>query len=395
MGGRRKTDTRLGHAGRRPAEQHGMVNPGVWHASTVTFPTVAELRAAEKERFDRVYYGRYGTPTTFAFEEAVAELEGGTHAVALPSGLGAVSCALFALLSGGDHVLMVDSVYFPSAKLLDDLLARLGVTTTYYDPLIGAGIADLMRPETKVVFVESPGSITFEVQDIPAIAEVAHANGAKVVMDNTWSAGLYFQPFEHGVDLSVQAATKYIVGHSDAMLGTVTVRDRALWETLRTTAVGMGYSTGPDDCYLGLRGIRTLSTRLARHQETGLKLAQWLAGRPEVETVLHPALPSCPGHELWKRDFTGTSGLFSVVLKDGYSQEALASMLDGLELYAMGYSWGGYESLIMPFDKPLRRVTHWPYEGVCLRINAGLEDADDLISDLRAGLERLLATHTG
>ncbi len=388
-----KKDTTLGHAGRRPDKQQGMVNPPVCHASTVTFPTVAELRKAEKEPLDRLYYGRYGTPTTFAFEEAVAALEGGTHAVALPSGLGAVACALFALVEAGDHLLVTDNVYLPTARLCDGQLRRLGVETTYFDPMTSAeGIRGLLRPETKAVVLEAPGSVTFEVQDVPAIAEAAHEAGVLVVLDNTWSAGLYFQPFEHGVDLSVQAATKYIVGHSDAMLGTVTVTDRKLFERLRLTAVGMGYSTGPDDCYLGLRGIRSLSVRMARHQENGLKLARWLADRDEVESVLHPAFPSCPGHEVWKRDFSGASGLFGVVLKGGYSDPAITAMLDGLELHAMGYSWGGYESLILPFGKPVRRTTKWPFAGSCLRIHAGLEDPDDLIADLEMGLERLNAS---
>ncbi|MEO5336515.1 MAG: cystathionine beta-lyase [Magnetospirillum sp. WYHS-4] len=383
-----KKDTLLGHAGRHPEDHQGIVNPPVYRASTVLFPSLDELETAERERFDRVYYGRYGTPTHFAFEEAVATLEGASHAIALPSGMAAIACTLHALLEAGDHILMTDNAYGPAARLCEGPLNRLGIATTRYDPMVGADIAELMRPTTRLVFTEAPGSLTFEVQDVPAIADAAHAAGALVAMDNTWSAGLYFQPFDKGVDLSIQAATKYIVGHSDAMLGSVSMRDRTLFERLRGTAVGMGWCAGPDDCWLGLRGIRSLSARLARHQDTGLKLARWLAARPEIETVLHPALPSCPGHVVWQRDFTGSSGLFSVVLKEGYSKEALAAFVDGLELFGMGFSWGGYESLILPLRID-RQATVWPFKGHALRIHSGLEDGEDLIADLEKGLARL------
>ncbi|MCB2100066.1 MAG: PLP-dependent transferase, partial [Rhodobacterales bacterium] len=245
-----KKDTLLGHAGRDPARQHGIVNPPVYHASTVTFPTVAALEAASKAPLEGTYYGRYGTPTQFAFEDAVAQLEGASHAFAVPSGMAAIAAALTGLLQAGDHVLVTDSVYFPTRKLCDGRLKGWGIETTYYDPMIGAGIADLIRANTKVVFTEAPGSLTFEVQDIPAIAAAARAAGVLVVMDNTWSAGLYCQPFDHGVDISVQAATKYIVGHSDAMLGTVAVRDAALYERLKLAATGLGFHAAPDDCYL-------------------------------------------------------------------------------------------------------------------------------------------------
>ncbi len=385
-----KKSTRLLYAGRRPEDQHGVVNPPVYHASTVTFPTVAELEAAQRDRLNRVYYGRFGTPTSFAFEDAVAELEGGDRAVSLPSGLAAITCALLAFLKAGDHLLITDSAYFPTRKFCDTLLAGLGVETTYYDPTVGGAIAGLMRPETRVVFVESPGSLTFEVQDVPAIAAAAHDHGAVVIMDNTWSAGLYFQPFAHGIDVSIQAATKFIVGHSDAMLGTVTTTND-LFETVKWTAVGLGICAGPDDCYLGLRGLRSLTARLARHQETGLALARWLEQRPEVETVLHPALPSFPGYDLWKRDFTGAPGLFGFVLTP-CSKDSVAAMLDGLALFAMGFSWGGYESLILPTEPgKSRTAVPWPHAGPCLRIHAGLEDADDLIADLEAGFRRLEA----
>ncbi|MCW8970784.1 MAG: cystathionine beta-lyase, partial [Rhodospirillales bacterium] len=358
----RRKDTNLTLSGRSPEDNHGIVNPPVYHASTVTFPTLAAMEDAAKHPLDGVYYGRYGTPTSFAFEEAVADLEGGDRCLSVGSGLAAIAVSLLAFLKKGDHLLMVDSVYFPTRKLCDGYLAGFGVETTYYDPMIGENIASLMRPETKVVFVEAPGSLTFEVQDIPAIARAAHAGGALVIMDNTWSAGYYFQPFERGVDVSVQAATKYIVGHSDAMLGTVTTSNE-LYEKIKWTAIGFGYCAGPDDCYLGLRGLRSLSARLARHQESGLELARWLASRPEVTRILHPALPECPGHDVWKRDFTGASGLFAVELKPA-TRDALAAMLDGLELFGMGYSWGGFESLIIPSDPTkIRTATEWKADG--------------------------------
>ena len=386
-----KKDTKLTTAGRRPEDNYGIVNPPVYHASTVTFPTVKALEEAQKAPLDHVYYGRFGTPTTAALEEAVATLEGGDRAVSLPSGLAAVACSLMAFLKAGDHLLVCDSVYQPTRKLCDGMLKGFGIETTYYDPMIGAAIADLIRPETKVVFVETPGSLTFEVQDIPAIAAEAEARGAVVILDNTWGSGMYFNAFEHGVHVSVQAATKYIVGHADAMLGVVTTTDK-LFHKVKMAAIAMGSCAGPDDCYLGLRGLRSLSARLARHQETALKLAHWLEDRPEVDRLLHPALPGCPGHDIWKRDFTGSSGLFGVILKEGYSKQAVAAMLDGLELYAMGFSWGGYESLILPiYPATARTVTTWPHKGPCLRIHAGLEDADDLIADLEKGLERLNA----
>jgi len=388
---RKHGDTRLTTTGRDPEANFGIVNPPVYHASTVTFPTVEALRDAEKHKFDRVYYGRFGTPTTFAFEEAVADLEGAEHCVAVPSGMAAIAVSLAATLHAGDHVLVSDSVYYPTILFCKGFLKKFGVEVSYYPPMASAAeLKDLMRENTKIVFAESPGSITFEVQDIPMIASVAHENGAKLIIDNTWSAGYHFKPFEHGVDISLQAATKYIVGHSDAMLGSLTVNDRDLYEHIKITQVGLGYATAPDDCYLGLRGLRTLATRLPRHESTGLKLAEWLAARPEVETVRHPALPSCPGHDIFKRDFTGASGLFGIVLKDGPSDQDLARMLDGMELFAMGYSWGGFESLIIPSDPRTMRTTYdWPYNQPTLRIHAGLEDPEDLIRDLDAGLKRL------
>ncbi len=385
-----KQDTVVVSAGRDPHANHGVVNPPVYHASTITFPTVAAIEEAAKHRYDsgQTFYGRYGTPTTFAFEEAVAALEGGHRSVSVGSGKAAIVAALTAFLDTGDHLLMVDSVYGPTRAFCHKFLKRYGVETTFYDPLIGAGIADLIRPQTKVVFTESPGSQTFEIQDIPAIAEVAHKAGCTVIMDNTWASPLYFKPFDHGVDVSIQAATKYIVGHSDVMMGVVTTTD-AVHDKVRAAAFELGAPSGPDDVYLAQRGLRTLSVRLERHMKNGMAIADWLQARPEVERVLHPALPGDPGHALWKRDFLGACGLFGAILKPT-PKKAVAAMLDDMNLFAMGYSWGGYESLMVPTDPgPLRTATKWQTDGPCLRLHVGLEDVEDLIADLDAGFQRL------
>lgn len=385
-----KKETKLAEAGRDPRANHGIINPPVYHASTVTFPTVADLERIGKEPFKHVYYGRYGTPTAFSFEEAVCELEGASHCITVPSGMASISVTLAALLQSGDHILMVDNVYGPTRKFCNGFLKKYGVETTYYDPMIGAGIAGLIRPETKIVFTEAPGSLSFEVQDIPAIAEQAHKAGALVVMDNTWSGGLYFQPFEKGVDISLQAATKYIVGHSDAMLGTISTRDESLFETIKWTAIGLGSCAGPDDIYLGLRGIRSLAARMARHQESALEVAQWLKTRDEVAIVLHPAFPECPGHDIWKRDFTGSSGLFSIVLKDKYDKADVTRMLDGMQHFPMGYSWGGFESLMIFADpQGVRTASKWSHKGHTLRLHIGQEAPEDLIADLENGFKRL------
>ena len=376
-----KPATRIATAARE-FNEHGAVNPAVYHASTITFPNVATLNAKSQT----YTYGRKGTPTSRAFETAVAELEGGFDCKAAPSGLAALTAALLAFLKTGDHVLMVDSVYWPVRHLCDTLLKGLGVSTTYYDPLVGAGIARLMQPNTRIVHVECPGSQTMEMQDIPAIAKAVHSKGALVMCDNTWSGGHYFKAFDHGCDISVQAATKYIVGHSDAMLGTV-VCNEATWPQFKEAFETMGLFAGPDDMYLGLRGLRTIDMRMQRHQETAMAIAQWLRARPEVETVLYPALTNTPGHDIWKRDFTGASGLFSIVLKPT-SEQAVAAMLDGLELFSMGFSWGGFESLVVPF-KPHRTATRWLATGPALRLHIGLEHPDDLIRDLTAGFDRL------
>jgi cysteine-S-conjugate beta-lyase len=383
-----RKDTDVTTAGRHPEKQFGAVNPPIVRASTITFPTVADMERAKAKPFDSVYYGRHGTPTTFAFEEAIAKLEGGHRSVACASGLAAINVALTAFVSTGDHILVTDSAYDPTRRNCEAWLKRLGVETTFYDPRIGGGISAMMRSNTRLVFVESPGSLTFEVQDVPAIAEAAHARGAVVVMDNTWATPLYFQPFAHGVDVSVQAATKYIVGHSAAMLGAVTMTEKSFLPVRRQAAI-LGACASPDDCALGSRGLRTLAVRLARHQETGLKLAHWLNGRPEVAHIIHPAFPNSPDYALWNRDFLGSSGLFSVILRP-CSKTALAAFLDHLELFAMGFSWGGYESLILPVDPtPHRTAVPWRADGPLVRIHAGLEDADDLIADLEAGFGRL------
>jgi cystathionine beta-lyase len=384
--GKQKDDTRLAHAGREPFRQHGFVNTPIYRGSTVLFPTVAALEANDQD----FTYGRLGTPTVRALEEAIAELEGGHRTLLAPSGLSAIVTALLAFVSTGDEILVSDSVYRPTRRFCDSVLKRLGIKTIYYDPLIGAGIAKLITKKTRVVFTESPGSQTFEVQDVPAIAAAAHAAGAVVILDNTWATPLYFKPFEHGADVSIQAATKYIVGHADAMLGAITTTE-AVTKTVAKAHEELGVCPGPEDAYLGLRGLRSLGVRLERHQRSGLEIAEWLAARPEVARVLHPALPTDPGHAIWCRDFRGASGLFSIVLQPA-SHEALARMLDGLKLFGMGYSWGGFESLILPFDPSVyRTATKWKAEGPALRLHIGLEDVEDLKADLDAGLARLNA----
>jgi cystathionine beta-lyase len=383
-----KPATRLVVGGRDPAANHGFVNPAVHHVSTVLYPTAEDFRA----RRARYPYGRRGTPTSEALENALRELEGPSCAgVALmPSGLAAVSTALIAVLHAGDHLLVTDSVYQPTRKFCDSLLERFGVTTTYYDPMIGAGIGALIEANTRAVFVESPGSLSFEVQDVPAIAAAAHARGAVVLMDNTWATPLYFRALDKGVDLSIQAATKYVGGHSDVMLGAVAA-NAATWERLRESAHTLGLCVGPDDIYLGLRGLRTLGVRLGQHQQSALRVAQWLAQRPEVARVLHPALDSCPGHAVWRRDFSGASGLFSIVFKP-LPEAAVNAFLNELSLFGMGASWGGFESLAVPFDcAGIRTATNWAPGGPAVRLHIGLEDVDDLIGDLERGFAALVS----
>ena len=374
-------NTRLAHAGYNPRDFHGFVNPPVVHASTVLFPD-AKTMATRNQKYT---YGTRGTPTTDALALAIDELEGSAGTVIVPSGLAAVTVPLLAFLSAGDHLLIVDSVYHPTRNFADTMLKRLGVTTEYYDPAIGAGIADLMRPETKVVFTESPGSNTFEMQDVPAISKAARARDAIVMMDNTWATPIYFKPLDHGVDISIHAATKYPAGHSDVLLGTVSANERC-WPTLREGFQTLGACAAPDDSYQVLRGLRTMGVRLAQHQKSALEIARWLEGQPGVARVLHPALESFPGHALWKRDFCGASGIFSIVLDGGAEKQAHA-FLDALEIFGLGYSWGGYESLAVHVFLGDRTVAKGDHEGPVMRLQIGLEDADDLKADLERGLE--------
>ncbi len=372
-------------AGRMSAAHFGAVNTPVYRASTILYRDLKQLEDADVP----YTYGRRGTPSSASFEEAVNALEGGARAVVAPSGLGAVALAIQSACNSGDHLLMVDTCYAPTRMLCDRTLIRYGIETTYYDPLVGAGIEALFRPNTRAVFCESPGSLTFETQDVPAIAAVAHRHGASLLLDNTWATPLFFNAFAHGADLSIQAATKYVGGHSDVMIGYVCANESHRLR-LEHTFADLGLYASGDDCFLALRGLRTMAVRLKRHQETALKLARWLKGRAEVARVLYPALEDDPGHAIWKRDFTGASGLFGVVLKP-CSHDAFAAFMNGLECFGMGFSWGGYESLIVP-AKLHRTAKPFEAEGQVIRIHAGLEDADDLIADLDAGFSRLRAT---
>jgi len=383
-----KPETKLVIAGRDTKGQHGFVNPAVYHASTVLYST-AEDQVAHRARYQ---YGRRGTPTSEALEDALRTLEGDACAgVTLqPSGLAAISAALFATAGSGDHILVTDSVYRPTRNFCEGLFKRMGVSTTYYDPLIGADIAKLFKPNTKAVFVEAPGSQSFEMQDIPAIAKVAHDKGALVLMDNTWATPLYFRALEKGVDLSIQAGTKYIGGHSDIMFGCVSANATTL-PALKATMNYLGLCVGPDDIFLALRGLRTLAVRLARHHQSGLAVARWLEKRPEVARVMHPALESDPGHAIWKRDFTGACGLFSIALKP-MAEKAVHAFMNELTLFGMGYSWGGFESLVILFDcSEYRSATKWAPGGPTLRFHIGLEDPGDLIADLERGFAAMAA----
>jgi len=376
-------ETLLGHVGGDPQSRHGAVNPPVYRASTFLFPNVAEWDASRdpRRRFDIIRYGQLATPTTMALEEAIARIEGGYRAMLLPSGLAAATAALQALLSAGDHLLMVDVAYQPTRHFCEAILGRFGVKTTYFDPLIGDGIAELIRPNTRVVFLESPGSITFEVQDVPAIARVAHAANAHVLLDNSWATPYFFRAFDHGVDVSIQAATKYIGGHADVMLGTITTTE-SVYERVRSTVAELGFCVSSDDAFLGLRGLRTLAIRMERHERSTRKVAEWLAKRAEVARVVYPALPSDPGHALWKRDFRGASGLFGVQLHD-VPKHVADAFLDALALFGKGASFGGYESLAVPMNpSSSRTASRWPHRGPYIRVHVGLEDPNDLIADL-------------
>lgn len=379
--------TRLTQLGRNVKDQYGFVNGPIYRGSTVVFASVEDLEHSRAA----FAYGTMGTPTIKNLEDAWTELAGAAGTVMSPSGQGAISLALMSTLKAGDHLLMPDTVYRPTRKFCDLTLKKFGVTTEYYDPLVGEGIIELMRPETSTLFLESPGSQTFEIQDVPLMTRLARERGIKTIIDNTWATPVFFQAHRHGCDLSVEAGTKYLSGHSDLLMGLVSANAES-WPALRATYDSMAMLPGAEDCFLALRGLRTLHIRLQEAQNRALKIARWLAEQPEVKTLLHPAFESCPGHAFWQRDFSGSSGLFSLVLDPAWDKAAVTRMLDGLSLFGMGYSWGGFESLIIPFDcTDYRTATRWTHAGQTLRLQIGLEDPDDLIADLRQGLDRLHA----
>ncbi|QUN04624.1 cystathionine beta-lyase [Shewanella yunxiaonensis] len=384
-----KRATKIVSLGRDKKWTKGVVNPPVVRASTVLFDSLEHMAKAGAGRSKgELYYGRRGTDTHFALQAAIAELEGGAGTALYPSGAAAISGALLSFLKSGDHLLMVDSVYEPTRALCDNLLAGLGIETTYYDPMIGAGIAELIRHSTKVLYLESPGSLTMEVQDVPTLCKIAHEHGLVTMLDNTWSSPINCRPFELGVDISIQAATKYIVGHSDVMMGTATASEQ-YWEQLRENSYLLGQCVSADDAYLALRGLRTLGVRMAQQEKNALEIAHWLETRPEIDHIRHPAFPSCPGHEFFQRDYLGSNGLFSFLLKSG-NRKAMQAFVEGMEHFKMGFSWGGYESLILAeFGvEKIRTATRWDSSKPMFRVHIGLEDPEDLIADLEAAFER-------
>ena len=383
--GAKGINTLLAHSGYDPRDYHGFINPPVVHGSTVLFPD-AQTMKARKQRYT---YGTRGTPTSDALAAAVNELEGSAGTIIVPSGLAAITVPLLGFLSAGDHALFVDTIYFPTRRFADTMLQRLGVEVEYYDPEIGAGIRNLLRPNTKLIFTESPGSNTFEMQDIPAITAVAREAGIVTMLDNTWATPVYFKPLDHGVDISIHAATKYPGGHSDVLLGTVSANE-ACWETLWNAYLTLGTCAGPDDVYQVLRGLRTMGVRLERHQATAFEVARWLKGQSGVARVLHPGLESHPGHDIWKRDFSGASGLFSVVLEGGEKQAH--AFLNALEIFGLGASWGGYECLAAQVSLADRTVSARDYGGEIIRLQIGLEDTADIIADLAQALEAATST---
>lgn len=386
-----KRETRLVHAGRDPERNFGVVNPPIYRASTILYRTMADFDNRASRKYTGFSYGLAGTPTTFALADVVAELSGGARALITSSGLSSVTQALAAFLKAGDHLLLPDTCYGPTRVFGSTVLARFGVDVEFYDPLVGGGIAALMRPNTRVVYCESPGTATFEVQDVPAIAAAAHARGAIVILDNTWATPLFFRSFEHGVDVEVQAGTKFLAGHSDLLIGAITTRDEALYRTVKDSVSAFGDGVAPDLAYETMRGLRTLAVRLRHHEQSALAVAKWLAGRPEVARVLHPALPADPGHALWKRDFLGSSSLFGVVLRTT-NEAAVAAMIENLTLFKIGASFGGFESLITPpRPEKNRTVRPWTEPGFLLRVHVGLEAVEDLIADLEEGVGRLNA----
>ncbi len=383
-----KPATQVVGAGRRREWTQGIVNTPVWRASTILYDDVAHLRAAGgRDTHHRLFYGRRGTPTQWSLADALTELEPGAENTFLyPSGVAAIAAVLLTVLSPGDELLLVDSAYDPTRSMADGLLKRFGITTRYYDPLVGAGIAELIGPATRAIFMESPGSLTFEVQDVPAITAVARQRGIATILDNTWATPLLFPAIAHGVDYAMLACTKYVVGHSDVMLGSVTAAP-GRFTALRDTSFQLGQVVSPDDAWLGSRGLRTMAVRLKQHEASALRIAHWLAEQPDVAEVRHPALPSCPGHDVWRRDFAGSSGLFSFALAGG-DERARAALIDSLGHFGIGYSWGGFESLALPVDPHRYRSATTPdFAGPLVRLQIGLEDPDDLIADLARGLD--------
>ena len=382
-----KKNTKIVSTGRKKQYTQGVVNPVVQRASTVVFDTVEEMHNAVKERANRtLFYGRRGTNPHYALQDAITELENGAGCALYPSGAAAISQSLLSFLKSGDHLLMVDNAYEPTRDFCDKILTGLGITTTYYDPTIGAGIASLIQDNTKVIFLESPGSITMEIQDVPALVEVAKKHNIITMLDNTYGNGWHFRPLDHGVDISIQAATKYIVGHSDVMMGVAVANDK-YWPELREHSYLLGQCTSADDAYLALRGLRTMPVRLAQQEKAALQVATWLSEHELVDHVRHPAFETCPGHEFFKRDFDGSNGLFSFVMKTG-NLKSIHAFLDALKHFKMGFSWGGYESLVTANKTMagLRSSTGWQF-GPIIRLHIGLEDVEDLIADLEQALK--------
>jgi cysteine-S-conjugate beta-lyase len=380
--------TKLIHSNAKIPENYRSLASPTFRGSTTVFPSASVVQDTWDQWRVGYTYGLYGTPTALELAARVCELESGTHTILTPGGQAAISLINFALLQSGDHMLIPASVYFPNRKLATRLLSRFGVATDFYDPGVGAEIASLIQENTRLIWCESPGSITMEVQDLPAIVRAAHARNVRVVLDNTWSAGVLLDAFSHGLDVTMQAITKYIGGHSDLLLGSITVRDEGLYQRIGSAQQVIGCAVSPDDCSLALRGLQTLAVRLAAIEASALSIARWLYSRPEIESVLHPALPSCPGHEFWKRDFLGSSGVFSIVLKPGPTQQQVHEFVDGLKLFRVGYSWGGVASLAVAYD--IGRIPgRPPYEHRIVRLNIGLEATDDLIADLGQALHRL------
>lgn len=379
--------TQLTVLGRNPDEQYGFVNPPLYKGSTVIHKTLDDIEHLR----GRFFYGTAGSPTIENLENAWTQLTGAAGTVLSPSGLGSVTLVLLSLTKAGDHILVSDSVYRPTRMFCDGLLTRFGVKTEYYDPLVGKDIESLIRPNTSVIWLESPGSQTMEIQDIPTLVQVAKKHGVKTVLDNTWATPLLFNAHGHGIDISVEAGTKYLGGHSDILLGLASA-NKETWPLLRTTYDAMSMLPGADDCLLALRGMRTLSLRLKDVERKALGLATWLKGREEVEKVLHPAFEDCPGHEYWLRDYKGSSGLFAIVLKEGFTKTDFENMIEQMDIFKLGFSWGGYESLVTPVNpKTYRTASNWPYAGFAFRIQVGLEDSADLQRDLELGLQRLAA----